>query len=302
MSSPLGRGLSALIPQHGNGEVASGEASAATPVGASQEVLHVPVDKVKSNPAQPRKLFDHAALEDLVSSIRAHGILLPLVVTPAKDGTYQLVAGERRLRAATIAGLKTVPVVVREAGELERLELGLIENVQREDLNPIELAEAYRRLVDDFSLTQEQVAERVGKSRPGVANTLRLLNLPEPIQHALADGKITFGHAKLLLSVVEPTQQRQLFEKIVAEQLSVQAATVSGAPATAVRAHRRRRGQDPAVAELERELQESLGSKVRIRPTGSGGEITLTYFDRAELERLCVRLRGGELLAGEETP
>jgi ParB family chromosome partitioning protein len=258
-------------------------------------VLQLPLAQLKANPHQARQLFDHGALEELTSSIREHGILVPIVVTPAGDGTYYIVAGERRWRAASLAGLKTVPAVVRDATELQRMELGLVENIQRQDLNPVELAHAYQKLADEFSLTQEQIAQKVGKARPSVANTIRLLQLPEPIQKALADNKITFTHAKLLLGVPNVTERQVLFEKILKDDLTVRATALSGEQSTMVKSHRRRQGKNPGLAELERQLQDNLKTKVRISSNGQGGEIAITYYDATELKRLSERLLGKDV-------
>lgn len=295
MSSPLGRGLGAIIPPLAGRDVASNVSNKITPSIDKQpgeRIMQISVTNLKPNPHQARQVFDHGALEELVASIRQHGILVPLVVTPAEAGNYYIVAGERRWRAAQMMPLATVPAIIRDAGELERLELGLIENIQREDLNPLELSAAYQKLIDEFSLTQDQVAERVGKARSSVGNILRLLNLPEPIKKALADNKITFGHAKFLLSVTDAKKQQQMFTKIMEEQLSVRAATLTGEEGVPVKAHRRRMGKHPALEELEQKIQESLGNKVRIRPSGLGGEVIITYYDAEELRRLSERLIG----------
>ena len=286
MSSPLGRGLGAIIPP------ALKQIVPTAPVSTDDRVLQLSLVQLKANPHQARQLFDHGALEELTSSIREHSILVPIVVTPAGDGTYYIVAGERRWRAASLAGLKTVPAVVRDATELQRMELGLVENIQRQDLNPVELAHAYQKLADEFSLTQEQIAQKVGKARPSVANTIRLLQLPEPIQKALTDNKITFAHAKLLLGVPNVTERQVLFEKILKDDLTVRATALSGERTTMVKSHRRRQGKNPGLAELERQLQDNLKTKVRISSNGQGGEIAITYYDAVELKRISQRLLG----------
>lgn len=292
MSSPLGRGLGAIIPiQSQKQNITNNQPSAqVAEVAAGERIVPMPIEKLLANPQQSRQVFDHAALEELVSSMKSHGILVPLVVTPAPEDKYYIIAGERRFRAAQVLGLKTLPVLIRDAGELERLELGLIENIQREDLNVLELAQAYKKLADDFSLTQEKIADRVGKARSSVANMMRLLQLPEPIQKALADNRINFGHAKYLLSIENPKRQQELFEKILKDQLSVRGIAITGEDTTLVKSHRRRQGKHPALEELEQNMQNSLGSKVRIRPSGTGGEIVITYYDAEELRRLSERL------------
>ena len=190
----LGKGLSSLIPPKIDKEIFS-KASAILP--GEERISQIPVDKIKANPHQPRSNFDHESLEDLTNSIKEHGILQPLILAPAGNN-YQVIAGERRWRAAQLLNLKTVPAVVREMEEQQKLELALVENIQRQDLNPIEEAVAFQRLIDEFSLTQEEVSRRVGKSRAAVANTLRLLSLPAAIQKALMSGKINFSAARII--------------------------------------------------------------------------------------------------------
>ena len=196
MRKPLGRGLDALIP--GAPKPMLGEMPSTIGVEPERQAA---IDRIRPNPRQPRADFDEAALNELAASIRAQGILQPLLVRPDGDGGYELVAGERRLRAARLAGLREVPIVVREVSDRESLELALIENIQRDDLSPLEEAAAYQRLLDDFGHTQEEIAARVGKSRPAIANALRLLRLPEPIKRELARGRLTAGHARVLLSL-----------------------------------------------------------------------------------------------------
>ena len=193
----LGRGLSSLIPPKGVSISATQEAGSKD---SGERISEVSVDQIKANPHQPRQQFDRESLEDLINSIKVHGILQPLVVVKVQGG-YELIAGERRLRAAKTLELSRVPVVVRTASEQEKLELALVENVQRQNLNPIEKASGYQLLVDEFSLTQEEVSKKVGQSRAAVANTLRLLSLPATIQNAISEGELTEGHAKVLLSV-----------------------------------------------------------------------------------------------------
>ncbi len=289
MASPLGRGLGAIIPSAN--PVPTTPAPAVVAPSSDDQVLHLALGQLKPNPHQARQVFDPASLDELVSSIREHGILVPLVVTPTGDGSYYIVAGERRFRAAGQAGLDTVPAIVRQASDLQRMELGLIENIQRTDLNAVELAHAYQKLADEFSLTQEQIAQKVGKARPSVANTLRVLQLPDEVQHAIADGKITFAHAKVLLSTPE-AERDALFRKMLSGQLSVRASAMAAEPSTIVHSHRRRRGKSPQLQELEKQLQDKLGTKVRIGAQGNGGEISVTYYDQAELARISRQLLG----------
>ena len=288
----LGRGLGAIIPQRSGAirpatEVSVGAAQTATPAPPeSGTFLHIPVSLIVPNPKQPRRHFEHAALEDLVSSIKEHGIVEPLVATRLSDGTYELVAGERRLRAAQIAGLETVPCVVRSATEQEKLELALIENVQRQDLNPIEEAVAYQRLMDEFGLTQDQVSAKVGKSRPQVANMVRLLQLPEDIQQALMDRKISASNARTLLSLPTDQERRDLFQAMLAGNF-----TVRQAEARVPHPRRARAAADPNVQDAERRLRESLGHRVEIKRSPNGaGEIRIAFENDEDLRDLTSRL------------
>ncbi len=290
----LGRGLGSLI-QASQKVVSSVPASAVSGTesfsvqdfGSQDRILQVSPDRIRANEGNPRQTFDHAPMEELVASIKKHGILQPLIAT--KDGTgYHLVAGERRLRAAKIAGLKTVPLIVREASELERLELALIENIQRQDLNPIEEAHAYRKLMDEFGLTQEEVGIRLGKSRPTVANMLRLLDLPDEMQKALADGRISVGHAKVLLSCPNSGVQQQYFKKILNEKLSVQALS-QDIQKVAVQRHWRR-VTDPNLEAQKTALRQALGTKVDIKKKGESGSIVIEFFSEEEYRSLLERL------------
>ena len=283
MRKALGRGLDALIP-------GAGRAAPTLPTAAQAETEQgVAIELISPNPRQPRVDFDESALGELAASIRAKGVIQPLLVRPRDGGGYELVAGERRLRAAERAGLRRVPVVVREASDAESLELALIENVQRNDLSPLEEAAAYQRLLDEFGHTQEDVAERVGKSRPAVANTLRLLRLPAQIKHEIARGRLTAGHARVLLSLENPDQQLRAARQIVARQMSVRDAERLMA---ARRSPGRPAARDPHRQALERELAAALGTRVRIRPRGRGGRIEIEYYSNEELQGLSDRLRG----------
>ena len=284
MRKALGRGLDALIP--GAGKAAASFAGASPGVSDRE----VPVDSIKPNPRQPRVDFDGVTLAELAASIRANGVLQPLLVRPRGEGGYELLAGERRLRAAQQAGLRQVPVIVREASDRESLEIALIENLQRDDLSPLEEAAAYERLVEEFWYTQEEVAERVGKSRPAVANTLRLLRLPDPIKRELSRGRLTAGHARVLLSLDDTDAQLRAARQILARRMSVReterlAVTHrEGAPRVA---------HDPHRQALERALQAALGTRVRIRPRGRGGRIEIEYYSGEELQGLSNRLLSG---------
>jgi ParB family chromosome partitioning protein len=246
----------------------------------------IPVTDIAANPSQPRQHFDHAALEDLVTSIQERGIIEPLVVTEVKKGKYEIIAGERRLRAAKIAGLKTVPCVVRDATDLDKLEIAIIENVQRHDLNPIEEAIAYKRLMDEFGLTQDDVGKRVGKSRPQVANTVRLLQLPHEIQQALVDRKISASNARTLLSLPTDQDRLELYHAMLAQNF-----TVREVERRVPHPRRPRAEADPNILEQERKLREVLGHRVDIKQQrGGGGEIRIHFHSDEELEDISLKL------------
>ena len=275
----LGRGLSSLIPQRP----------------AGQGVQDIPIDRVRHNPYQPRVHAEREALEALAASIAEHGVLQPILVVETIDG-YQLIAGERRLRAAELVGLERIPALVRgTVAERHHLELALIENLQRSDLNPLEEARAFRQLIADFGLTQEQVAERVGRARSSVTNTLRLLDLAEPVQDAVAEGLISEGHARALAGLERPAQQEALLAAVLKGDLSVRQTEElarrlkSGASAEAAP---RGRGRDPDVERLENDLRSVLGTKVTLASRRKGGRIIIEYYNADELGRLTDRLMG----------
>ena len=277
----LGRGLDALIP----------------PARADANVLTVEIERIVPNPRQPRQRFTPEATRELAESIRAHGVIQPLVVTllrsPEGDAVprYQLIAGERRWQAAKLAGLAAVPVIVREATPEELLELALIENIQRADLNPLEEAAAYRQLMDDFHLTQEQVAAKVGKSRVAVANTVRLLRLPEEARRALSEGQISEGHARALLRLETLHEQRHLLGEILSKGLSVRQAETR---AEREREPERKRGararsahRDPHSRHLEEQFRRALGAKVTlVRHRNGAGRLIVEFFSDEELQAL----------------
>lgn len=282
----LGRGLSSLIP---------GAEINTTVVNSENSIQQINVEQIFSNRWQPREYFDRVQLEDLVASIKAHGILQPLTLTKSGVDSYELIAGERRWQAAKIAGLKTVPAIVRTASDQQKLELAIIENIQRQDLNPVEEAKSFQRLIDEFSLTQEEVAARVGKKRSSIANSLRLLELPAPIIKALTDGEISTGHAKVLLSL--PTEKAQLMalDKIVTGKLSVRGVEAEIKPKTVI--GERKKYNDPVIKSLEDILQQSLGTKVHVHQhTGKGGTIVIDYFSAEELQRLVGKISGEDIM------
>lgn len=277
----LGRGLSSLIPRAG-----AGRPAAVKPDG--QRILQVPTSQIVANPHQPRTAVDHSALEDLINSIREHGIVQPLVVVKSGNG-YQLIAGERRLRAAQIIGLPTVPAIVRDATTQEQLELAIVENVQRKDLNPMERAHAYHKLIEEFGLTQEQVAKRVGKSRVTVANTLRLLELPPEVQQAVAEEKISEGHAKVIASAPTPPEQLRLLKEIMARALSVRSGEALAK--STLQTKRVKKPGDPQLLAAEEEMRERFNTRVRIDRRGKVGTITIEFYSDEEFRSLVQRLR-----------
>src|SRR3989338_1138245 len=281
----LGKGLNSLIP----------DAKHITPEVKKDSVFYVEVNKIRPNPEQPRHDFDDDGLKELSKSIRKYGVLQPLLVSKVEEENrqglnvyYQLIAGERRLRAAKIAGLPHVPVIIRDdfKQDKERLEVALIENVQREDLNPLEEAEAYQKLSKDFSLTQREIAEKVGKSREVVANTIRLLNLPQDIRDSLRAGKIARASARALLAFDDPTKQRQVYESILAGGVSsrdVETAASVNKPAT-----KRPRLSEGKFIELERNLADTLGTHVSIQgAVASGGKIVIKFASLADLNKIA---------------
>ena len=276
----LGRGLAALIPQRA--QPASGP-------------LEIALDRITGNPQQPRVRMDDAALETLAASIRAHGVIQPVLVTETIDG-YQLVAGERRVRAARMAGLDRIPAVVRQLADRDQLELALVENLQREDLDPIEAAHAYRQLIDDYGFTQEDLAARVGRARSTVANTLRLLELHPAVQAAVIDGRLTEGHARAIGGLDTDSQPR-LVEAIVDDDLSVRQAEELvrrlKTPRPEASAGRSTRTPDPELERVEEDLRRALGTKVRMARSRRGGRIVIEYYSDEELSRLYDRLVGG---------
>lgn len=286
MERRLGRGLSALLAQSNNPQEPASE-----PEAASRDEL--PLDRIRANPFQPRKNFDPAGIEELVQSIRQHGLLQPIVVRAKGDG-FELVSGERRLRAFRELGRTSIPAVVRpEVSDGEMLELALVENLQRRDLDPIERARGYREMAERLGLSQEQVADKVGLQRPTVANHLRLLELPEPAQQALAKGLIQMGHARALLGCKDAPLAQRLLEKTVREDLSVREVEGLVRSRTAGPISERSEPvktvvpQAPWVRDLEDRMRAHLGTKVQLRNgPGYRGQIVIEYFQREDLERL----------------
>lgn len=255
----------------------------------------IPIDLVQRNPQQPRKHFDESDLTDLSNSIRAHGILQPILVRPIADGRFEIVAGERRWRAAQRAGLHAVPAVVRDLNEVEVVEIAIVENVQRTDLNPIEEAQGFQALIDRFGRTQEEIAEAVGKSRPHIANMLRLLKLPDDLQEMVRDGRLSSGHARAVLTAPDP---RGLAQRVISEGLNVreverlaqQAKDEKHGPrASAIAAE----AKSADTRALEQSLSNALGLEVTIAEKGEAGEVKISYKTLAQLDDVIRRLRGG---------
>lgn len=274
----LGKGLDALIPSEGSAQEGA--------------ALYVPVVRIIPNPHQPRADMDAAELQELAASIREHGVLQPLLVTydPQTD-QYTLVAGERRWRASQLAGLETVPVIVRQVTDQERLELALIENVQRADLSPLEKAEAYRQLTEDFGLTHEEISRQVGKSREAVTNTLRLLKLPDGVRAALTAEKITEGHARALLRLATPQAQMAALGSILKWDLNVRQTEELVKKLLGEKPPARQKKPQPAdISELEERLRSSLGTRVTLRHGKRGGSITIHYYSDEELDALIAQI------------
>lgn len=277
----LGRGLKALIPQ---AEDVKGE-----------EIRQIPVSAIEPNPYQPRRSFDEEGLEELAASIKEKGVLQPITVR-GKGETFELVAGERRWRAAQVAGLSEIPAVVRELSDQEVMEIALIENLQREDLNPIEEAEAYQMLIREFELTQEEVAKAVGKGRPTIANRLRLLRLPDAVREWVASGQLSAGHAKILV-MMDEKQAVGLGRRCVNEGWSVrQLEEFLQSPRGQSQGRQRERPlkrQNPLLREVEERLEGILGTKVRIKDKKGKGRIEVDYYSTEELNRLLEVIAGG---------
>ena len=309
----LGRGLASLIPPKKTAQGAPADGAGTSPfvitpmaqgtggapgeerapqavsVAPTNGLREIPITSIVPNPHQPRLHFDEVKLQELADSIKEHGILQPIVVSQNGE-QYEIIAGERRFQAAKRVGLATVPVVVRDVTEQEKLELAIIENVQRHNLNPIEEAKAYLRLVDEFSLSQDGVAEKMGKSRSVVANTLRLLNLPVEIQRAVAEGKISEGHAKALLAIENPEKQRAVFDLIIKEELTVRE-TEQKVRSVSVKPYVRSAAPlNPQILERTEHLTQILGTKVKISPSGKGGKVIIEYYAPEDLDGLLKRL------------
>jgi len=276
----LGRGISALIPDKDSEH--------------REKVFYVQTELVKPNPFQPREYFDNQSLEELTQSIKEKGIIQPILVR-RKGDFYELIAGERRLRACKSLGLNEIPVIVKDVEDRDSLEISLIENIQRQELNSIEEARAYQYLIDKFQVTQEKISEVLGKARVTITNTLRLLKLPQEIQDEIKRGRLSFAHGRALLEIDDLNQQRKLAQEVIAKGLSVRELE------TIIKTHRPRMpkhkiGQahrEPQIAVMEEELQHVLATKVRISKRKKRGHITIEFYSQEDLERIFARIRGG---------
>jgi ParB family chromosome partitioning protein len=292
----LGKGLQSLIPpKQRSAEVDYPKIS--QPLRDRKEsVFDIEVGKIKDNPYQPRYEMENEALKDLAASIKQHGILQPIIVTKNYKETdrgqgveYQLVAGHRRLAAAKLAGLPHVPAIVRDSTDQQKLELALVENLQRADLNAVERARAFKRLQEEFDLTHEEIAKKVGKSREYVSNTLRLINLPESIQQSLQQGRISEGHARTIAGIKNPAAQAALFDEVLKNNLSVRQIE-QRAREVYVQGHKRKVAFDPEIKKIAQRLELYLGKRVQVKKSGVGGKLSVDFENKEELETLAKKI------------
>ncbi|MCD4704915.1 ParB/RepB/Spo0J family partition protein [bacterium] len=288
----LGKGLSSLIPKR-NENLSKPKFDDSVDISNvsgnfSQKVLDVEVQKIEANPWQPRTNFDQQKLEELMESIREHGIIQPLILTQKGDA-YELIAGERRLKASKMLKMFKVPAIIIEADNSKKLQLALIENIQRQNLNLLEEAEAYDKLIEEFDLTQEEVAQKVGKSRSTIANILRLNNLSQPIKKYLRDDRISFGHAKLLLSLDDEKKQLELLKKILNENLNVKD-TSEEVKSVSVKSYKRSVVKDPNISAKEEILRNFLNTKVKINDRKGKGSVVIDYYSKEELKDILGKI------------
>jgi ParB family chromosome partitioning protein len=288
MSNGLGRGLSSLIPNKTNPPVELDDVNSQDKAKNNNGVVEIEVEKIKLNPMQPREKFTDTKLDELADSIKEYGIIQPLVVS-YKNGEYELIAGERRLRASKQIGLKKVPIVIRNVDDLKKLEVALVENIQREDLNPIDMAHAYKRLIDNFDLSHEEAAKRVGKPRSSFSNVLRLLSLPEEVQLALINEKITEGHAKFILGLESEEKQMTLFRKILHNSLTVGDANAEAKRMGGTKAARIKINYNDKDKEFA--FREFFGAKIEVKRKGKGGQIIINFFSEDELREITGKIK-----------
>ena len=281
----LGTGLSSLIPNRLNQE--ENHTFKKINHSTENEVIKIPVENIVPNPNQPRYYFDGENLRNLSNSIKEHGVIQPILVTKIAEGKYELIAGERRLQASKLIGKKDIPAIVRIATSQEKLELALIENIQRHDLNAIEEAKAYKKLQSKYNLTQEEIAQKAGKNRSTVANVMRLLELPVEIQRGLIEKKITEGHARAILSLDNSEKQRALYELILKNKLTVRE-TEEKVQEVTVHTHKRQtvKQTDPKIQDLEDKIQQKLGTKVQIKKKGNSGKLVIEFYSEEEFEKI----------------
>lgn len=274
MEKKLGRGLSALIPETSE---------------TKEKIVLLKVDTIAASPYQPREKFHEEKLEELIASIREKGVIQPILVRHSKDGKYELIAGERRLRAVKALGIEEIPCLLKDVGDLEALELSLIENLQREELNPIEEAHAYRRLCNEFNFTQEKIGQAIGRDRATVANTMRLLHLSEKIQEHVANNDISMGHARALLSLPSASSQTKLCDRIIKKGLSVRQVEnmIKRTPGVS----RRTITKDSHISAIEEELQHIFGTRVKITSGKKRGKIEIQYYSNEDLERILAVIK-----------
>ena len=297
----LGKGLGALFMDTSGAEPESELdiiheiEQIGAPAADGKQVVTLKIIDIEPNKGQPRKHFDPDKLEALSESIREHGVVQPILVTPTNSGTYRIVAGERRWRAAKMAGLKEMPCIIRKFEEQKVMELALVENLQREDLNPIEEAEGYQKLMDTFQLTQEEIGQRVGKSRSAVANALRLNNLSQPVKEMVIDGRLSQGHARTLLPVEDPQLQQTLAERILKEGLNVRQVEALVASLGKEKPVKPKKVENPLMRkyyeDVENSLSSRLGTKVKIQEGNKKGKIEIEYYSKEDLERILFELR-----------
>ncbi|MDX9715344.1 MAG: ParB/RepB/Spo0J family partition protein [Dissulfurispiraceae bacterium] len=269
MKAALGKGLEALLPEKGD------------------EVVFIEINKIIPNRNQPRKIFKDEAMNELAASIKEKGVLQPVIVSRSGDGSFNLIAGERRWRASNLAGLKKIPALIKDVSSQDAVEIALIENIQREELNPVETAEAFNKLLKDFSLTQEVLSERVGKDRATIANYLRILKLPDDIKRYLYDSQLSLGHAKALLGIDNRQKQIKAAREIISKGLSVRAAEALVKKLSDTKEIvKKKKEKSPEVADLEDRLIKSLGTKVKIHHKKKSGRIEIEYYSLDELDRL----------------
>ena len=300
-NSSLGRGLNSLIPQKNNntgpenenvleesGDIQLEEGKTISEQQTGDGLAQVSLRLIDVNPMQPRSRFELSSLEELENSIKQHGILQPIVVTRKADGRYEIIVGERRFRAAKRAMLKEMPVIIREADQQEKLELALIENIVREDLNPVELAEAYERYIKEFELTHEEAGHRLGKSRSAVSNSIRILTLPEEIKEAIREGRLSDAHAKVIVGLDTDEKQLNLFRRVVERGLSVSRTRLETQKMGGTRGARIK--IDPRDEELEKKLRQYLGTRVKVERAGYKGKIIIEFFNYDELIELAEKI------------